>query len=155
MKLSRIQAIQNRLSHNDIQVWEWEGIVRELLRDVKVEYPLPMRQLRAGALHRVRTEGKIPAIKWYRSNTGCGLKEAKDTVEKFMEEDGLPPREMGPFVQKNVGKKTPARMESYQRRTSSKPKGKAKKRKNKVRSKLRLRHRVPPKPKSKKKSKTA
>lgn len=156
MKLSRIQNIQDRLARQDIQPWEWDGIVRELLRDVKVEYPLPMNQLRAGALHRVRTEGKIPAIKWWRNNTDSSLMEAKLAVEKLMEDNGLsgnPPRQTAQ-VRKTIGKKNPARMEAYQRQWDQPTKGKGKsKKKGKLRSKLRLRHRVPPKPK--KKSKTA
>lgn len=41
------------------------------------------------------TGGKIAAIKWYREQTGCGLKEAKDAVESLLRQHNVSPRQSG------------------------------------------------------------
>jgi hypothetical protein len=41
------------------------------------------------------TGGKIAAIKWYRQQTGLGLKEAKDAVEALMRQHHVSPPKSG------------------------------------------------------------
>ncbi|MCA9081109.1 MAG: hypothetical protein KDA58_11165 [Planctomycetaceae bacterium] len=45
--------------------------------------------VRREAIEIAQSEGKIAAIKFYRSETGCGLKEAKEQLESLLEEEGV------------------------------------------------------------------
>ena len=48
---------------------------------------VPPETTDADILREARSGNKILAVKWYRSLYGVGLKEAKDAVEKMMDED--------------------------------------------------------------------
>ncbi len=48
--------------------------------------------IESAVLEIAEREGKIPAIKRYRTETNCGLKEAKEAVETLLREHGVQPR---------------------------------------------------------------
>jgi len=151
MKLKRLQNIRQKLNDNVSLPYEWRVIFQELLDEAKVEYPLSSGLLEQGALQRVRQEGKIPAIKWYRQQTDCGLRDAKNEVERMMERHGVEARAYNMSGRREPI--TPHRAEQYLGRSvgqSTKRPGKNKP-KRKIREKLRLRHRVAPKSKKLKK----
>lgn len=98
-----IQEIKNLLNttNKDIQVSTQE-LIRSHLTIAQSEIATMLAELckydaeigeinaeEACLLRQIPCE-KIKAIKSYRSRTGCGLKEAKDAVELWMDKNGIP-----------------------------------------------------------------
>ena len=50
------------------------------------------RDLDGELLQRIERDGTIPAIKWYRDQTRCGLRQAKEHVEDLIEKTGANPQ---------------------------------------------------------------
>jgi large subunit ribosomal protein L7/L12 len=59
------------------------------------EAPEPTSSLDVQVLSIAATGGKIAAIKWYREQTGQGLKESKDAVEALMRRYNVAPAKSG------------------------------------------------------------
>jgi len=89
MKAIRITQIRRKLVRPAYDprdttsiIWEYRQIIEELLREVTVE-SFNMPKLKSGVMRLLKEGKKIHAIKLYRQETGCGLKEAKDFVESI------------------------------------------------------------------------
>lgn len=69
----------------------FDAVSRETVRKL-VQNPFPMvdgLQFNQRVMDEIKADRKIKAIKELRTATGCGLKEAKDAVERYMNQIGL------------------------------------------------------------------
>jgi hypothetical protein len=89
MKAVRISQIRRKLfapaygtQDTTSMIWEYRQIIEELLREVTIE-SFNIIKLKREVMRLLKEGKKIHAIKLYRQETGCGLKEAKDFIESI------------------------------------------------------------------------
>lgn len=78
--LSRISAMENRLE----LLLRLNGKIDALLKHAGVDFK-PYENLSAAVSRELQLGNKLKAIKLYRAETGVGLKEAKEFIEKVQE----------------------------------------------------------------------
>lgn len=82
--ITELHSLYNRATSNYVRERIREIALYEFNRMFTIDGTLTTEEIRLG-----EKEGKISAIREYRSRTGKGLKEAKDTVENYFAKYGF------------------------------------------------------------------